>query len=346
MPSIATCPFCQGAVLLPSVDDPMASWQCPLCFNSFAVCQLPIPHTPLPPAALPIEPGSLGSEPESIAVDSEPLASAEMPAHSEEAFAPAAHETAMATEAASGLEPGSFDFLMSQPTGLEAPAADVATGNVAHEDEGFFEPAFEPHEPALEPREPDFEPRFSVAGESAGEFAGVEQGMFGETAPSADAETFAFATPALAALADIYAHRARANGKSPEPEKPLETIEEEHDFNVSTTGPKEGELAGWVESDDAGGIYQIASEPNFEGQSDTGGESYSAPYVSYKARPKQREAGILGQLVGVVGGGVLGLALGYWILLWLGYFLGRNTDIFEIKAKLPGWAVPADQYSE
>ncbi|MBN1853192.1 MAG: hypothetical protein JW829_10730 [Pirellulales bacterium] len=45
----------------------------------------------------------------------------------------------------------------------------------------------------------------------------------------------------------------------------------------------------------------------------------------------------LRQLIGFVGGGVIGLALGYYILLWIG---GPDRDFLELGEKLPVWMVP------
>jgi hypothetical protein len=42
-------------------------------------------------------------------------------------------------------------------------------------------------------------------------------------------------------------------------------------------------------------------------------------------------------LFGIVGGGVIGISLGLWILLWL---KGPAGDLFKIRDKLPSWIVP------
>jgi len=52
------------------------------------------------------------------------------------------------------------------------------------------------------------------------------------------------------------------------------------------------------------------------------------------ARPKARGPSVLGQLIGIVGGGALGLAIGYVILLRIG---GAQYDFLEISHKLPRW---------
>jgi hypothetical protein len=45
----------------------------------------------------------------------------------------------------------------------------------------------------------------------------------------------------------------------------------------------------------------------------------------------------LRQLLGIVGGGVVGLVAGYFILLWIG---GPEKDFLELGERLPAWAVP------
>lgn len=53
-------------------------------------------------------------------------------------------------------------------------------------------------------------------------------------------------------------------------------------------------------------------------------------------RPKQG-VGWFGQLVALVLGGVMGLSIGYYALLWIG---GRDKDFLNVADKLPSWAVP------
>lgn len=48
---------------------------------------------------------------------------------------------------------------------------------------------------------------------------------------------------------------------------------------------------------------------------------------------------LLRQMMGIVGGGVVGLAVGYFILLWIG---GPERDFLKLGHRLPPWAVPAD----
>jgi LSD1 subclass zinc finger protein len=52
---------------------------------------------------------------------------------------------------------------------------------------------------------------------------------------------------------------------------------------------------------------------------------------------RRTEAGMGKQLFGVIGGGFMGLVVGYWILLWIG---GPGSDFLHIGHKLPPLLVP------
>jgi len=73
-------------------------------------------------------------------------------------------------------------------------------------------------------------------------------------------------------------------------------------------------------------------------------ESVDAPVESFNiaAQPRSKPGGIgiVGQFVGMVGGGVIGLALGYYVLLCIG---GARADFLEIRDKLPRWLVPHER---
>ncbi len=62
--------------------------------------------------------------------------------------------------------------------------------------------------------------------------------------------------------------------------------------------------------------------------------------VRAKTRPQASAFGLLGQFAGMAFGGVLGLAIGYYVLLWIG---GPQADFLELRAKLPGWMMPPDK---
>lgn len=54
---------------------------------------------------------------------------------------------------------------------------------------------------------------------------------------------------------------------------------------------------------------------------------------------KRRRPSFLGQMIGVIGGGVIGLGLGYFLLLWIG---GPKKDFLKVGHKLPAFMVPAE----
>ncbi|MEX0937541.1 MAG: IBR domain-containing protein [Pirellulales bacterium] len=65
-----------------------------------------------------------------------------------------------------------------------------------------------------------------------------------------------------------------------------------------------------------------------------------APSIAPLSRPRSGASGGFGrQLVGIVGGGALGLLIGYFLLLWIG---GRRADFLEIGQNLPEFMVPAE----
>jgi hypothetical protein len=57
-------------------------------------------------------------------------------------------------------------------------------------------------------------------------------------------------------------------------------------------------------------------------------------------RPKGSAFGVVGQMAGMALGGVLGLAIGYYILLWIG---GPRADFLHVREKLPHWVLPHKQ---
>lgn len=61
--------------------------------------------------------------------------------------------------------------------------------------------------------------------------------------------------------------------------------------------------------------------------------------ISTEPRAARSNGGpsFLRQIVGIIGGGLLGLAIGYFILLWIG---GPEKDFLELGRRLPRWAVP------
>lgn len=75
---------------------------------------------------------------------------------------------------------------------------------------------------------------------------------------------------------------------------------------------------------------------------DTGSTSPSVelerPSLRVAAQPRRKASGwgMLGQLVGIAAGGAAGLAIGYWILLWI----NPRADFLNLRGKLPTWMMP------
>jgi hypothetical protein len=67
------------------------------------------------------------------------------------------------------------------------------------------------------------------------------------------------------------------------------------------------------------------------------GQQVASMRVAPRARRQTSALGMLGQLLGMALGGVLGLAIGYYVLVWIG---GAQADFLELRGKLPRWLVP------
>lgn len=81
-----------------------------------------------------------------------------------------------------------------------------------------------------------------------------------------------------------------------------------------------------------------------DSESDTGGSeaaaTFEAPTMRVSTQSRPRSGGLTAlivQFVGVVVGGAMGLAIGYYILLWL---VGAKADVLELRTKLPSWLLP------
>jgi len=84
---------------------------------------------------------------------------------------------------------------------------------------------------------------------------------------------------------------------------------------------------GVAQSEDAAG--------GFASSGFSGGGSTATP--AWKAKKK---GGLLTAVVligGIVGGGIIGTSLGYWILLW---WKGPSADFLKVRDSLPAWLVP------
>jgi hypothetical protein len=102
-----------------------------------------------------------------------------------------------------------------------------------------------------------------------------------------------------------------------------------------------GQMAGGSASATATVVdeYAIAAAPETIGEA---AFTEAAPIQPPRRRKQKKGPGLLGALISIVGlggSGVIGLAFGYIILLWIG---GPQRDFLNIRHKLPGFLVPAE----
>ncbi|HVA51785.1 MAG TPA: hypothetical protein VNH11_35920 [Pirellulales bacterium] len=145
------------------------------------------------------------------------------------------------------------------------------------------------------------EPGDSPVGESSGLESTSAHGVSGLGAPQAE--------------------RGGELGDSPEPQ--AEGPGEPGDFPVGE--PSE------LESTSAHGVSGLPNDYEAFGQ------QAASMRVAPKVRRKSSPLGVLGQLVGMALGGVVGLAIGYYVLVWMG---GPRADFLELRGKLPHWLRP------
>lgn len=97
-------------------------------------------------------------------------------------------------------------------------------------------------------------------------------------------------------------------------------------MNAAASG---GAASGGVDATDADG-----------GKSGEAAAGFEAPAMRVSTQPRPRGGGLtalVAQFVGVVVGGAMGLAIGYYILLW---FAGAQADVLDMRSKLPSWLLP------
>lgn len=110
------------------------------------------------------------------------------------------------------------------------------------------------------------------------------------------------------------------------------------------------EPQGGVAMHDVGDVggYGLATEPGFDGMAVGGGMAASASTTykptRIKQKPKASAAGMIIVFGGIIIGGILGIALGLYILMWIKG--PEQGDILKVRDKLPAWMIPAGPASE
>jgi hypothetical protein len=108
----------------------------------------------------------------------------------------------------------------------------------------------------------------------------------------------------------------------------------------TAVGEPETEAGYGVVGGEAAGDFGFGVAPMAESAAtfSTGTAKGSVAAPAYR---RKKEGGLLTAVIllaGIVGGGIIGTSLGYWILLW---WKGPPADFLKIRDKLPGWLVPA-----
>jgi len=114
-------------------------------------------------------------------------------------------------------------------------------------------------------------------------------------------------------------------------ESPAEGSEMDFEFGeeMSPDDSDGSEAPFPIEEESAGG-FDFPADESSESEGGTATATAAPP------RKKKKQGSLVRQLVGVFGGGIVGLTIGYFIILWVG-----GDDFLDVGPKLPAWLVPA-----
>ncbi|HEX7445987.1 MAG TPA: hypothetical protein VF306_00500 [Pirellulales bacterium] len=109
------------------------------------------------------------------------------------------------------------------------------------------------------------------------------------------------------------------------------------DDQASVLAPNDGVLSRNERRHDESGVDALGDVTVSTGAASSAIE-VERPSFRVAAQPRRRvsASGAIVQLFGMAAGGAVGLAIGYWILLWL----NPRADFLELRGKLPGWMMP------
>lgn len=159
----------------------------------------------------------------------------------------------------------------------------------------------------------------SLAAESAHEAGNVGESI------EAPAEGFDGSEPAssndFAVAADAALARAEAAAAEPATTEP------------ATIGP---DIEPWTAPTSEASEFAV-EEP--VGAFSAMGEQANAETASRRARRQQPQVGMIGNLIGVVLGGVVGIGLGYLVLIWI---QGREGDFLHLWDSIPRFLLPSE----
>jgi carboxypeptidase Taq len=150
----------------------------------------------------------------------------------------------------------------------------------------------------------------------------------------------------------------RVTGKALSHEPLMRHLREKYDllYNPAATAiddldvaPLETEVGGdvgvGVMEPPAAEGYELAADaaPGDFAAGGFGGTTTAPARPVYKKKSGGGMVTLIVTLVGIVGGGVIGITLGLWILLWL---KGPHGDLLKIRHKVPSWMLPPNARPE
>jgi hypothetical protein len=336
MPSIALCPRCQGIIAVASLAEPERELRCPICAASFTAGELSATATSEPPLAMPVEGGELAAE-----THAEPIA---IPSQAEAAVMETVAEELTAT--ASSIPDD------------QAPAAAVASANGVHANESAEDAWTESlsaaegatvvtddlEDASLRPyhEDPEYNSHLSVEGTNGSAWP--------ELAAVLAAEREASTTALAPAPEPAEVHQQPERWTEPASTRPSDAPADDFMAIAESSSPEASGVGAFMQSwgegaataVEEGGEYGLAGalEPGVE-------EGEAAPYEAPRpTRRRKAQPGmfaVLAQFLGIAVGGVIGLAIGYMILLWI---KGPSSDFLQIGKSLPSWMVPASVSGE
>ncbi|MCL6502287.1 MAG: hypothetical protein K6T86_06340 [Pirellulales bacterium] len=316
MPRLCPCPRCFRDLTILDLADKVTQLVCPICREVFAAAEVRESGDPLPPAAIPLA----AEQPAEM-----PGVVAHMP--------PATVESSVAAQAA------------SSPPGPQL-AVSEAAALISEQPQSLHPPPEAPFPlPGGEP----------ASAESATPAAPVTEGYdpLASGAYDSPASTPTFQMPAEGEMPHHTTVPAPSGERDLEPAPPTEPGHalREPPSPWSDAPAYNGLLSGsggadddatptsqqyW--SDDSSSELARAAELGQESAAREEGETPLPPALKLRTpgRPPRR-FGVLGQMAGVVVGGALGVAIGYYLLVLI---LGARGDFLELRSKLPPWMLP------
>ncbi len=350
MPRLCPCPRCFRDLTIPDLADEESRLVCPFCREAFSAAEVQGSGDPLPPAAILVAP-------ESQAGFSTPSAGAVAPPTqpSGAVLAPTGEQSAEPQPPSAGSQPhDGISEALALPSQQDSSAAEVSAeaGQAAGVAGGTVE-AGRPR--AIEQAEAGEAPHASVLAEGYDPLAlGAYEvsGSHEAYAPAAAGDSGGERRAASGAEHDRdYAEHVAAGPAQVEDQGQAPPQEAVSPWSDVPAYGDAGSFAGAEDdltpsphqywSDDSSSDLGRTAEADEESSSGRLAE-YEPPRavdVRTASRPRRR-TGMLGQMLGVVAGGALGVAIGYYLLVLI---LGARGDFLELRSKLPSWLLPGER---